>query len=97
MTLDDGAIAALASLMNVSAVECRRILISTIRGVRHAPAPAPRRAALIALSRAFESSSLDDPAADVVTSMRPWSRTTLVADPGDPADRCADVDRKGQV
>src|SRR6476660_4732572 len=40
MTLDDGAIAALASLMNVSALECRRILISTIRGARHA-APAP--------------------------------------------------------
>ena len=36
MTLDDGAIAALAALMNVSAVECRRILISTIRGVRPA-------------------------------------------------------------
>ncbi len=34
MTLDDGAIAALASLMNVSAQECRRILISTIRAVR---------------------------------------------------------------
>ena len=41
MTLDDGAIAALASLMNVSAMECRRILISTIRGVRPAPAGAP--------------------------------------------------------
>jgi transcriptional regulator with XRE-family HTH domain len=41
MTLDDGAIAALASLMNVSPIECRRILISTIRGVRHTPAPAP--------------------------------------------------------
>ena len=40
VTLDDGAIAALASLMNVSALECRRILISTIRGARHA-APAP--------------------------------------------------------
>jgi len=38
MTLDDGAIAALASLMNVSAVECRRILIATIRGVRPATA-----------------------------------------------------------
>jgi len=41
MTLDDGAIAALGSLMNVSPMECRRILISTIRGVRHAQAPAP--------------------------------------------------------
>ena len=41
MTLDDGAIAALASLMSVSALECRRILISTIRGVRHTPAPGP--------------------------------------------------------
>lgn len=41
ISLDDGAIAALASLMNVSALECRRILISTIRGVRHTPAPAP--------------------------------------------------------
>lgn len=41
MTLDDGAIAALASLMNVSAIECRRILISTIRGVRPATPAAP--------------------------------------------------------
>ena len=46
MTLDDGAIAALASLMNVSAIECRRILISTIRGSdAPAPAPAPHRIA----------------------------------------------------
>ena len=43
MTLDDGAIAALAALMNVSAIECRRILISTIHGVRPAPAGAPLR------------------------------------------------------
>ena len=40
-TLDDGAIAALAALMNVSAIECRRILISTIHGVRQPPTPAP--------------------------------------------------------
>ena len=48
MTLDDGAIAALASLMNVSAVECRRILISTIRGVRP---PAPLRSSTEPLTR----------------------------------------------
>ena len=40
-TLDDGAIAALAALMNVSAIECRRILISTIHGVRQHSSPAP--------------------------------------------------------
>lgn len=38
MTLDDGAISALAALMNVSPAECRRILMSTIDGVRPAPA-----------------------------------------------------------
>jgi transcriptional regulator with XRE-family HTH domain len=43
MTLDDGAISALASLMNVTALECRRILISTIRGVRHSPLPVQAR------------------------------------------------------
>jgi hypothetical protein len=41
-TLDDGAIAALAALMNVSPIECRRILISTINGVRQHPAPLSR-------------------------------------------------------
>lgn len=39
ITLDDGAIAALASLMNISAVECRRLLISTIRSARPSGAP----------------------------------------------------------
>lgn len=43
MTLDDGAIAALAALMNVTPLECRRILISTIRGIRHSPLPAQAR------------------------------------------------------
>jgi transcriptional regulator with XRE-family HTH domain len=41
VTLDDGAIAALAALMNVSALETRRLLISTIRSARHTGAPAP--------------------------------------------------------
>lgn len=34
VTLDDGAISALASLMNVSPAECRRILTQTIRAAR---------------------------------------------------------------
>ena len=34
VTLDDGAISALASLMNVSPLECRRILTQTIRSSR---------------------------------------------------------------
>ena len=34
VTLDDGAIAAMASLMNVPALECRRILVATIRSAR---------------------------------------------------------------
>ena len=42
VTLDDGAISALASLMNVSALECRRILTQTIRSIRPADQHMPR-------------------------------------------------------
>jgi len=42
VTLDDGAISALASLMNVSALECRRILTQTIRSSRPVDHHLPR-------------------------------------------------------